>query len=80
MSEKKTLNVLVTGGSGLLGRAVLKCFTLNDVNSIFNWNVIGLYHSRPRDGLTKLDLTNYNDVILFIHEFKVSLLRILEIY
>lgn len=71
MSEK-VVNVLVTGGSGLLGRAVVNIFkedsALNESN--IKWNVVGLYNSRPREGLTKLDLTNNKEVLKFIEEFK----------
>ncbi len=44
--------ILVTGASGLVGSAVLACF--RDTGT----NVVGTCHTRCRDGLTPLDLTD----------------------
>ena len=61
--------VLVTGASGLLGRAILKEFTqCGDV-----WEVLGLAYSRAKGNLKKVDLRNKDEVESVIEEFKPSL-------
>ena len=49
MSSRK---VLITGASGLLGRAVLKCFQDQ------NWKVLGLAYTRASGNLQKVDLND----------------------
>jgi len=74
--DNRTINILVTGATGLLGRAIIKHFE-NETNSAvpeekcqYKWNVIGTYNTRVRRGLKKLDLTKFDDVEKFIDEFK----------
>lgn len=62
--------VLITGASGLLGRAVFKHFKEPSIDETLKWKVIGLYNSRARDGLVQLDLTNNDEVLKFITENK----------
>lgn len=68
MSEKK---VLVTGASGLLGRAVYKYFSnetfrksfpLND-NSDFTWNCVGLCNKRF---FNRFYLSNYKVLTILL--------------
>jgi dTDP-4-dehydrorhamnose reductase len=54
--------VLITGASGLLGRQVLHHFDSA-------WEVRGLCSSRLRDGLSRCDLTNQNEVHAQFAEF-----------
>ncbi|KAI9007377.1 RmlD-like substrate binding domain-containing protein [Gaertneriomyces semiglobifer] len=54
--------VVVTGGSGLLGRAVVK--TLKEAG----YDVVGTAFSRSGEGLVKLDLTDNDAVTAFIKE------------
>ncbi|XP_063614051.1 methionine adenosyltransferase 2 subunit beta-like [Penaeus indicus] len=63
MSEA-TVRVLVTGGSGLLGRAVMKVFKEK------NWNVLGTAFSRVGQGLVKCDLTDSSSVEVLIEKEK----------
>lgn len=58
--------VLITGGSGLLGRHLVKHFNDND------WKVLGLAFSRARDGLVQVDLNNSAEVEGIIHNFQPS--------
>ena len=55
--------------SGLLGRSVVSEFSNQP-----EWNVVGLCYSRCRDGLVKLDLTDYFEVDKFIEEFKPNVI------
>ncbi|XP_033106020.1 methionine adenosyltransferase 2 subunit beta-like [Anneissia japonica] len=57
--------VLITGASGLLGRAILKEFS----NSA-SWEVLGLAFSRSGDNLKKVDLTDNAAVRDTLKEFK----------
>ncbi|XP_042862640.1 methionine adenosyltransferase 2 subunit beta-like [Penaeus japonicus] len=63
MSEV-AVRVLVTGGSGLLGRAIMKVFTE------INWNVVGTAFSRVGQGLVKCDLTDSSSVEALIEKEK----------
>ena len=56
--------VVVTGASGLLGRAVLKSFT----NA--GWDVLGLAFSRAREGLRKVDLCDPKQVEDVLDDFQ----------
>ena len=56
--------VLVTGASGLLGRAVLQSFTKA------GWDVLGLAYSRAREGLRKVDLCDPKQVENVLDEFQ----------
>ncbi|KAK9768858.1 hypothetical protein K7432_000192 [Basidiobolus ranarum] len=58
------MKVLVTGGSGLLGRAV--CQTLKNSGH----EVIGTAKSRLGEGLVKLDLLDTEATVLFLEELK----------
>ena len=57
--------VLITGASGLLGRALLLEFSKN------SWEVCGLAFSRARNNLVKVDLNNTEEVKEIIESFKV---------
>ena len=61
--------VLITGASGLLGRAILREFTQCSVG----WEVLGLAYSRARENLRKVDLKNKDEVKTVMDEFKPSL-------
>ena len=56
--------VLVTGASGLLGRAVLQTFTKA------GWDALGLAYSRAREGLRKVDLCDPKQVENVLDEFQ----------
>lgn len=58
--------LLVTGASGLLGRAILKCFESD------GWEVQGLAFSRAREGLLKVDLKDATQVKTVMDEFRPS--------
>lgn len=58
--------VLITGASGLLGRAVFKEFSARS-----DWSTLGLAYSRVSDKLSKVDLTDAAAVEKTIAEFKV---------
>ncbi|ESP03650.1 hypothetical protein LOTGIDRAFT_171179 [Lottia gigantea] len=62
MSLKK---VLITGASGLLGRAIF-----NEFNANSTWKTLGLAFSRPGNHLKKVDLTNFDEVKAVFDEFK----------
>ncbi|GFS72251.1 methionine adenosyltransferase 2 subunit beta [Nephila pilipes] len=59
-----TMNVLVTGASGLLGRAVSAEFNKH------SWKVLGIALRRAKDDLVKLDLTDKEAVGNLIRDFK----------
>lgn len=59
--------VIITGASGLLGRAVIKAFD-NDPS----WEVTGLAFSRATGNLRKVDLTDKQAVKKIFEEIKVK--------
>jgi S-adenosylmethionine synthetase len=61
--------VLVTGASGLLGRAIYKEFL-----SYTSWETLGLAFSRAKGNLKKLDITDESQVKEVINTFKVCFL------
>ena len=63
MSCKK---VLLTGASGLLGRALYKEFE-NDAS----WEILGLAYSRAKGKLRKVDITDSAAVNQVVEEFGV---------
>jgi hypothetical protein len=81
MVTEKQVNVLLTGASGLLGRAIYKYLTdnnerqkypLKNLNDLeFKWNCLGLCHSRVRGNLRQIDLCDFEAVDRLIDEFIV---------
>ena len=59
---------IITGASGLLGRAVFREFQ-NDAS----WEVLGLAFSRSSDVLRKFDITDHGQVHNLIEDYKVIL-------
>lgn len=57
--------VLVTGATGLLGRAVCREFQNN------KWVVIGTGYRRARPGFLRCDLTDEDAVRGLLHDYKV---------
>lgn len=57
--------VLITGASGLLGRALVLEFSKH------SWEVCGLAFSRAKDKLIKVDLNNIEEVKKIVQNFKV---------
>ena len=60
--------VLITGASGLLGRALVKEFTKA------SWDVTGLAYSRAGGILKKVDLRDSDAVTNVIKDFKVEVM------
>ena len=60
-----SLKVLITGASGLLGRAIFNELTVNT-----DWNIVGLAYSRVGPNLKKIDLCNSKEVEEFLLEFR----------
>lgn len=58
--------VLVTGASGLLGRAVCREFQSG------SWSVVGTAYRRARPRLIRCDLTDEDAVRGLLHEHKVT--------
>ncbi|KAK7060693.1 hypothetical protein SK128_017193 [Halocaridina rubra] len=56
--------VMITGASGLLGRAVMKVFAQE------KWNIIGLAYSRVGPGLVQCDITNTDAVRALVEKEK----------
>ena len=63
MSKK----VIITGASGLLGRAVYKEFVREG-----SWEVLGLAWSRTGEKLSRVDLRDQKAVQKVVQEFQVS--------
>lgn len=61
--------VLITGASGLLGRAILKQFADSG-----KWEVLGLAHSRATGALKKVNLLDFNETKRVVKEFKPHVL------
>lgn len=60
--------VMITGASGLLGRAIYREF-----KSSGHWEVLGLAFSRTAGGLVKVDITDKEAITKAIEDFKVRL-------
>lgn len=56
--------VLVTGATGLLGRAVFKEFKM------YNWNVVGCRYSRARPDFVRINLLDFAAVRRLLQDFK----------
>ena len=61
--------VLITGASGLLGRAILKQFSSSD-----KWEVLALAHSRATGALKKVNLLDFEETKRVVKEFKPHVL------
>lgn len=76
MVEKR---VIVTGASGLLGRAIYRYLRDEQLQNKypvkegdkFKWNCLGLCFSRAKADLKPLDLNDFTKVDQLIDEFKV---------
>ena len=65
----KKQRVIITGASGLLGRAIMKEFLNSD-----KWEVLGLAHSRAKNVLRKVDLFDFDESKRVVKEFKPHVL------
>lgn len=61
--------VLITGASGLLGRAILKEFSKGN-----KWEVLGLAYSRSTGSLKKVNLLDFEETKRVIREFRPHIL------
>ena len=61
--------VLITGASGLLGRAILKEFSKEN-----KWEVLGLAYSRSTGSLKKVNLLDFEETKRVIREFRPHIL------
>lgn len=61
--------MLITGASGLLGRAIMKQFSNSD-----KWEVLGLAHSRATEALKKVDLFDFDETKRVVNDFKPQVL------
>ena len=61
--------VLITGASGLLGRAIMKQFSNSG-----KWEVLGLAHSRATGALKQVDLLDFDETKRIVEEFKPHVL------
>lgn len=61
--------VLITGASGLLGRAIMQQFSNSD-----RWEVLGLAHSRVAEALKKVDLLDFDETKRIVNDFKPHVL------
>ena len=59
------MKVLITGASGLLGRAIK-----SELERNVSWEIIGLGYSRLAGGLKKVNLTNPQELHQVINDFK----------
>eukprot|EP00092_Neocalanus_flemingeri_P025613 GFUD01027768.1.p1 GENE.GFUD01027768.1~~GFUD01027768.1.p1 ORF type:complete len:294 (+),score=81.21 GFUD01027768.1:32-913(+) len=66
--SKQNTKVLLTGASGLLGRQVLSHLTAEGVPCT------GLCFSRPREGLYKLDITDFAATRSFVQELQPTMI------
>lgn len=57
--------IIITGASGVLGSAVFDAF-----RSSGQFEILALAHSRPREGLVKLDLLDKDNVEKVFTDFK----------
>ena len=57
--------VMITGASGLLGRAVMQQFSNSDC-----WEVLGLAHTRAANNLKKLNLLDFDETKRVVEDFK----------
>jgi S-adenosylmethionine synthetase len=72
--------VLITGASGLLGRAVYKYFTDESFREKypvsteirFHFDCLGLCYSRAKNNLRAADLNDFEQVDQLVDEFKVN--------
>ena len=62
------MKVLVTGASGLLGRAIMK-----ELQAAPSCDVLGLAFSRTKGALRKVDIRDEGEVKQVMQEFKVRL-------
>jgi len=68
IAETMSASVIVTGASGMLGRAVCRELKMNSPS----WLVQGLAWSRAAGDLCKVDVTSRSSVRELLHRFKVS--------
>jgi S-adenosylmethionine synthetase len=68
------MRVIITGATGLLGRAVYTEFSKTEHEGIIDLRVIGTGFSRTADPLVKLDLTDFSAVETFIANHKPNVL------
>lgn len=61
--------MIITGASGLLGRAIMKQFLNSE-----KWEVLGLAHSRAAGALKKVDLLDFDESKRVVSEFKPHVL------
>ena len=62
-------NIVITGASGLLGRAVMKKFLSEKCE-----NVIGTAFSRSGPNLKRVDLTNTDEIKTFVQDVRPKIL------
>ena len=61
--------VLITGASGLLGRAIMKQFS-----NCNKWEVLGIAHTRATETLKNVDLLDFDETREVVKEFKPHVL------
>ncbi|KAK2138472.1 hypothetical protein LSH36_2950g00006 [Paralvinella palmiformis] len=57
--------ILITGASGLLGRALYRCFSKEKT-----WTILGLVLTRAGDDLKMVDITKTDELFTVMQEFK----------